>query len=74
MKFTGISIADLGQTYREGWHLFLSTAAMTLYTRSNTFILGLIASEAAVGPSRPLRARRGRQILVFPLSTAIFHT
>ena len=73
VKFTRISMADLRQTYRDGWHLFLSTAAMTLYTKSNTFILGLIASEAAVGvfaaAQRPVEAAKS---LVFPLSTAIF--
>jgi PST family polysaccharide transporter len=46
---------------------------MTLYTRSNTFILGLVASEAAVGAfaaaQRPVEAAKN---MVFPLSTAIF--
>jgi len=33
----------------EGWHYFLSTASISLYTTSTTFILGLFASEAVVG-------------------------
>jgi PST family polysaccharide transporter len=32
-----------------GWHVFLSTAAINVYTSSNTFVLGLIAGPAAVG-------------------------
>ena len=73
VKFTRISLADLGRTYREGWHLFLSTAAMTLYTRSNTFILGFVASEAAVGAfAAASRLVEAAKSMVFPLSTAIF--
>jgi PST family polysaccharide transporter len=73
VRFTRISLAELRKTYVDGWHLFLSTAAMTLYTRSNTFILGLVASESAVGAfaaaQRPVDAAKS---MVFPLSTAIF--
>jgi polysaccharide transporter, PST family len=73
VRFTRISLAELRQTYIDGWHLFLSTAAMTLYTRSNTFILGLVASDSAVGAfaaaQRPVDAAKS---MVFPLSTAIF--
>jgi len=32
-----------------GWHVFLSTAAINIYTSSNTFALGLIAGPEAVG-------------------------
>ncbi len=32
-----------------GWHVFLSTAAINVYTSSNTFVLGLVAGPIAVG-------------------------
>ncbi|MDD2748533.1 flippase [Acidithiobacillus sp.] len=32
-----------------GWHVFLSTAAINVYTSSNAFVLGLIAGPVAVG-------------------------
>jgi len=32
-----------------GWHYFLSTASISLYTTSTTFILGLFAGDAIVG-------------------------
>ena len=34
---------------KDGWHVFLSTAAINVYTSSNTFVLGLIAGPVAVG-------------------------
>jgi PST family polysaccharide transporter len=34
---------------KQGWHVFLSTAAINVYTSSNTFVLGLIAGPVAVG-------------------------
>lgn len=34
---------------KSGWHVFLSTAAINVYTSSNTFILGLIVGPVAVG-------------------------
>ncbi len=34
---------------KNGWHVFLSTAAINVYTSSNTFVLGLIAGPVAVG-------------------------
>jgi len=34
---------------KNGWHVFLSTAAINAYTSSNTFVLGLIAGPVAVG-------------------------
>ena len=34
---------------KSGWNIFQSTIAINIYTTSNTFILGLFASEAVVG-------------------------
>lgn len=34
---------------KKGWHLFLSTLSMNLYTTSNAFILGIISGNVAVG-------------------------
>lgn len=37
------------ETLKEGWVLFLSMVSVSLYTAGNAFILGLFASNAAVG-------------------------
>jgi PST family polysaccharide transporter len=34
---------------REGWHIFVSTTAVSFYTTSNTFILGLLTNNLTVG-------------------------
>ncbi len=41
--------SDLRATLVDGWHVFLSTAAISLYTSSNVFILGLLTNPVAVG-------------------------
>lgn len=73
VRFTRTSWAEIRQTLADGWHIFVSTGAITLYTRSNTFILGLIASEAEVGAyTAAARIVEPFKSLVVPLSTAIF--
>lgn len=42
-------IMQLRNVTVDGWHVFLSTAAINLYTSSNIFFLGLFANSAAVG-------------------------
>lgn len=45
----GLRSADVWLVIKDGWPLFLSTASISLYTNSNTVILGLIAGDQAVG-------------------------
>lgn len=42
-------ISDIRDALRRGWHTFLSTASVSLYTVSNVFVLGLLASDVVVG-------------------------
>jgi PST family polysaccharide transporter len=43
------SANEIKTTLVEGWHVFLSTAAISLYTSSNIFILGLLSNPVSVG-------------------------
>ncbi|SAL09472.1 polysaccharide biosynthesis protein [Caballeronia arvi] len=43
------SRADIVEALREGWHTFISTAAISLYTTTNSVLLGFIAGDVAVG-------------------------
>ncbi len=73
VRFEFPSIAALRRESISGWHLFLSRIATTLYTTSNTVILGLFTTDTYVGyyaaGDKIVRAIQGLQL---PLSQAIF--
>jgi len=72
-RLVRVNVREVKRTFVEGWHVFLSTAAITLYTRSNTFVLGLLATDREVGYfSAAQRLVDAGKALVFPLTTAIF--
>lgn len=43
------SFKALKHQIKEGWHVFVSTVAISLYTVSNTFLLGLLTNNTIVG-------------------------
>jgi PST family polysaccharide transporter len=49
VKFAVPSLKDIKYQMKEGWHIFVSTVAISFYTTSNTFILGFFASNTIVG-------------------------
>ena len=49
VRFLRPSPADIREQLVDGWHLFISTLAISLYTTSNRFILGLLAGNVTVG-------------------------
>lgn len=65
--------SDIRDSLFEGWPLFLSTASISLYTNSNTVILGFVANTAAVAyftaAQTVIRAAQG---LYGPISQALF--
>lgn len=73
VRFVVPSASELRHQFVGGWHLFISRIATTLYTTSNTVILGLLTTDAVVGfyaaGDKIVRAVQGLQL---PLSQAIF--
>jgi O-antigen/teichoic acid export membrane protein len=49
LSFVEVSRHDLWGTLRDGWHLFISSAAISLYSTTNVVLLGFTAGDAAVG-------------------------
>lgn len=50
----GLSLAlprwsDIVELLKDGWHIFVSNIGMELYRNSNSFILGVLVSDTAVG-------------------------
>jgi len=49
VRFKLPSLEEIKIQLKSGWNIFQSMIAINIYTTSNTFILGLFASEAVVG-------------------------
>jgi PST family polysaccharide transporter len=64
---------EVRQALAEGWTLFLSTGAISLYTSGNAFILGMLTNHVVVGYySAVERLVKGIAGLFNPISQAIF--
>lgn len=58
---------------KEGWHIFISTVSVSLYTSSNAFILGLFTNNTIVGYySASERIIRSGQRLINPISQTLY--
>lgn len=64
---------DLTTCAAEGWHLFVSSASISLYTNTNVFLVGMLAGNVQAGyfsaAERLVRATNG---LVGPVTQAVF--
>jgi len=67
------TLASLRKTVYAGWHLFISTAAVSLYSNTNMFLVGLLAGNVEAGyfsaAEKLIRAMSG---LIGPITQAIF--
>ncbi len=67
------SAASLRYQLREGWHIFISGAAISFYTNSNIVILGFFAHETVVGYfAAAERIARLVQQLLTPASQVLY--
>lgn len=67
------SLTHLRDTLIEGWHLFVSTTAISLYTNTTVFLVGLIAGSTQAGLySAAEKLARALHGLLLPACQAIF--
>ena len=73
IKFGLPTIETIKYQLKEGWHVFISTAAISLYTVSNAFILGLFTNNTIVGYySAAERIIKATQGLLTPVSQTVY--
>jgi O-antigen/teichoic acid export membrane protein len=64
---------ELLRPLRDGWHLFISTASISLYGATNSVVLGLIAGPAAVGHySAAEKLVQATQGMLLPINQSVF--
>jgi PST family polysaccharide transporter len=67
------ALVDIREAARDSWPLFLSVAAISLYTTSNVVVLGFVAGNLAVGQFVAVdKLRQAAQGLITPLSQASY--
>jgi PST family polysaccharide transporter len=73
LRWTWPASTDLRSALVEGWHLFVSTAAVSLYTNTNVFLVGLLAGNLQAGYfSAAEKLIRAMQGLITPIGQAVF--
>ena len=73
VRFSRQNFESIKYQLKEGWHIFISGISVSLYTTSNTFILGLFTNNTIVGYySAGERLIRAIQKLLAPLSNAVY--
>ncbi|WP_259295074.1 flippase [Paraburkholderia sp. DHOC27] len=67
------SVDDVVEAFREGWHVFIATAAVSLYTTTNTVLLGFLTGNVTLGYFGAAdKIRNVTQALIAPLSNALY--
>ncbi|NPT66603.1 oligosaccharide flippase family protein [Paraburkholderia sp. RL16-012-BIC-B] len=66
-------VSDVIGAFRDGWHVFMATAAISLYTTTNSVLLGFLAGNVTLGYFGAAdKIRNVAQSLIAPLSNAMY--
>lgn len=72
-SFIRPKLVTIRSQLKDGWHFFLSSAAVNIYTTSNTIILGLIAEPLIVGYYFVAEKMIRAVLMIFsPITSAIY--
>jgi PST family polysaccharide transporter len=64
---------ELIRVLKDGWHLFVSTASVSLYSTTNTVLLGFVAGSTAVGHySAAEKMIQAAQGLLAPINQSVY--
>lgn len=64
---------NIQEAFLDGWHVFIATAAVSLYTNSTVVILGVVADDQAVGLFVACdKIRQAAQGVTFPITQATY--
>jgi len=73
IRYSFPTIDAIKYQLKEGWHIFISKAAISLYTTSNAFILGLFSNNTIVGYySAAEKIVKAVQGLLTPVSQTVY--
>jgi PST family polysaccharide transporter len=73
VKLTLPTIESIKHQLKEGWHIFISTVSISLYTTSNVFILGIFTNNTIVGYySAAEKIVKAVQGLLMPVSQTVY--
>ncbi len=66
-------LSDVMEALREGWNVFISTAAIFVYTSTNTMVLGFLSGAVQVGYFGAAdRIIKGSQSVTAPVTQALY--
>ncbi|MFM0414721.1 flippase [Paraburkholderia aromaticivorans] len=66
-------VSDVIGAFRDGWHVFMATAAISLYTTTNSVLLGFLAGNVTLGYFGAAdKIRNVAQSLIAPLSNTLY--
>jgi O-antigen/teichoic acid export membrane protein len=67
------SVNEVVDAFRDGWHVFIATAAISMYTTTNSVLLGSLAGNVTLGYFGAAdKIRNVAQAVITPLGNALY--
>ena len=73
IRFVAPNVVDIGETFVDGWHAFVSMFGLSFYAFNSSFILGLFAAPLVVGYySAAEKLMKAMQGILLPVSQTVY--